>query len=79
MKLQKKATRILVLLSLVLIPSWFIFTGTGEAIGTGPGGAWELTPTAVQRTAAGDCPGVMKCREYCYYGEPQGDFMCFNN
>lgn len=79
MKIQNRRIRFLLILTLVLLPSWFIFSGTGNALGSSSGETWELTADAVARTAAGDCPVGKVCREFCYLGQPQGDFLCFND
>ena len=75
----KRPTRILLLTALAVVLSWFLYTGVVMALENFPGQTWEVTQTAAQKQAAGDCTSTMVCRELCYYGVPQGQFMCFNN
>ena len=80
MKMFGRPTRILLFVMLALaLGGALLLAGDGNALENLPGQQWELTPTAVARTAAGDCPTGMLCRELCYYSVPQGEFMCFNN
>lgn len=79
MKLEKTSHRLFLLAALVLVLGAFLAAGSSEAFENLPGQSWDLTPTAVERTAAGDCPTGMLCRELCFLGAPQGEFHCFNN
>ncbi len=75
----KSTTRILLLTALAVVLSWSLYTGVVMALENFPGQTWDVTQTAAEKQAAGDCTPDMVCRELCYFGVPQGDFMCFNN
>ena len=81
MKPRDKRLPILLLTALALILGTLLVVDRGEALETLHGQEWLLTPLANQKTQEGFCGAnsTLVCRELCYFGEPAGDFLCFNN